>query len=232
MLTIRRSNDRGHADHGWLQSAHSFSFANYYDPQHMGFRHLRVINEDKIAAGKGFGTHPHRDMEIITYVLAGAIAHQDSMGNGSTIQPGDMQRMSAGTGITHSEFNPQAETPTHLLQIWIEPAQTGMPPSYEQKSFPPATKQGQLKLLVSQDGRDGSVTVHQDMNLYGTILAAGESVSMPTAIDRHYWLQVAQGDVIVNGQTLGQGDAIALTQESGLTIAATTIAEVLVFDLA
>jgi quercetin 2,3-dioxygenase len=232
MFTIRRSTDRGQADHGWLQSAHSFSFANYYDPQHMGFRHLRVINEDKIAAGAGFGTHPHRDMEIITYVLSGAIAHKDSMGNGSTIQPGDMQRMSAGTGITHSEFNPNPETPTHLLQIWIEPAQTGMPPSYEQKSFPPATKQGQLKLLVSQDGRDGSVTVHQDMNLYGTILAAGESVAMPTAPDRHYWVQVAQGDVIINGQTLGQGDAIALTQESELTIAAQTIAEVLVFDLA
>jgi quercetin 2,3-dioxygenase len=232
MLTIRRSHDRGQADHGWLQSAHSFSFANYYDPQHMGFRSLRVINEDKIAAGKGFGTHPHRDMEIITYVLSGAIAHKDSMGNGSTIQPGDMQRMSAGTGITHSEFNPNAETPTHLLQIWIEPAQTGMPPSYEQKSFPPETKQGQLRLLASEDGRDGSVTVHQDMQLYGTILAAGESVSMPTAPDRHYWVQVAQGDVIVNGQTLGQGDAIALSREDALTIAAQAIAEVLVFDLA
>ncbi len=232
MLTIRRSHDRGHADHGWLQSAHSFSFANYSDPRHMGFHHLRVINEDKIAAGKGFGTHPHRDMEIITYVLSGAISHKDSMGNGSTTQPGDMQRMSAGTGITHSEFNPHPTMPTHLLQIWIEPAQTGMPPSYEQKSFPASTKQGQLKLLGSENGRDGSVTVHQDINLYGTILAAGESVSMPTQTDRHYWVQVAQGDVIVNGQTLAQGDAIALAQENNLTIAATTAAEVLVFDLA
>jgi quercetin 2,3-dioxygenase len=232
MLTIRRSTDRGQADHGWLQARHSFSFANYYDPQQMGFRSLRVINEDTIAAGAGFGTHPHRDMEIITYVLSGAIAHKDSMGNGSTIQPGDMQRMSAGTGITHSEFNPNPDTPTHLLQIWIEPAQNGMVPSYEQKSFPPSTKQGQLKLLVSQDGRDGSVTVHQDMNLYGTILAAGESLSMPTAADRHYWVQVAQGNVIVNGEALAQGDAIALAQETTLTIAATASAEVLVFDLA
>jgi quercetin 2,3-dioxygenase len=232
MLTIRRSTDRGQADHGWLQARHSFSFANYYDPQQMGFRSLRVINEDTIAAGAGFGTHPHRDMEIITYVLSGAIAHQDSMGNGSTIQPGDMQRMSAGTGITHSEFNPNPDTPTHLLQIWIEPAQTGMPPSYEQKSFPPETKQGQLKLLVSQDGRDGSVTVHQDMNLYGSILAADESVSMPTAVDRHYWVQIAQGSVVVNGAALAQGDAIALTTETTLTIEAAELAEVLVFDLA
>jgi quercetin 2,3-dioxygenase len=232
MLTIRRSTERGQADHGWLQARHSFSFANYYDPQQMGFRSLRVINEDTIAAGAGFGTHPHRDMEIITYVLSGAIAHQDSMGNGSTIQPGDMQRMSAGTGITHSEFNPNPDSPTHLLQIWIEPAQTGMPPSYEQKSFPPETKQDQLKLLVSQDGRDDSVTVHQDMNLYGTILTAGASVSMPTAVDRHYWVQVAQGRVVVNGAALAQGDAIALTQETALTIAATELAEVLVFDLA
>jgi quercetin 2,3-dioxygenase len=232
MLTIRRSADRGHANHSWLQSAHSFSFANYYDPQHMGFRSLRVINEDKIAAGKGFGTHPHRDMEIITYVLAGTIAHQDSLGNGSGIQPGDVQRMTAGTGITHSEFNPSATTGTHLLQIWIMPDQLGLTPSYEQKAFPPEAKQGQFRLLASHDGRDGSVTVHQDMNLYATVLATGESTTMPTAIDRHYWMQVAQGDVVINGQTLAQGDAIALTEENTLTIAATTAAEVLVFDLA
>jgi quercetin 2,3-dioxygenase len=232
MQTIRRATDRGQADRGWLQSAHGFSFADYYDPAHMGFRHLRVINEDTIAAGKGFGTHPHQDMEIITYVLSGAIAHQDSMGNGSTITPGDVQRMSAGTGVTHSEFNPSDIDPTHLLQIWIEPAQTGMPPSYEQKSFPAATKQGQLKLLASQDGRDHSVTVHQDINLYATILAAGESVTIPTAIDRHYWVQLAEGSATINGADLDQGDAIALSQERELAIVANSTTEILVFDLA
>jgi quercetin 2,3-dioxygenase len=232
MLTIRRASDRGQADHGWLQSAHSFSFGDYYDPQHMGFRHLRVINEDTIAAGKGFGTHPHRDMEIITYVLSGAIAHQDSMGNGSTIYPGDVQRMSAGTGITHSEFNPSADAPAHLLQIWIEPAQTGIPPSYEQKSFTSASKLGQWQLLASQDGRDDSVTVHQDINLHATVLGVGASVTLATAFDRHYWVQIAQGRATINGADLSQGDAIALVQESELAIVATTATEVLVFDLA
>ncbi|MBE9032963.1 pirin family protein [filamentous cyanobacterium LEGE 11480] len=232
MLNIRRSADRGQAHHGWLDSYHSFSFANYYDPQHMQFRSLRVINEDIIAAGQGFGTHPHNDMEIITYVLDGAIKHQDSMGNGSIIQPGDVQRMSAGTGITHSEFNPLPDTATHLLQIWIVPEQTGIAPSYEQKQFPRETKQGQLRLLASRNGRAGSVTVHQDLNLYATVLDAGESVTMSTALDRHYWIQVARGTVIVNGEALNQGDAIGLTAETEMAIAATDTAEVLVFDLA
>jgi quercetin 2,3-dioxygenase len=232
MLTIRRSADRGHADHGWLQSHHSFSFADYYDPQHMGYRSLRVINEDVIAAGKGFGTHPHRDMEIITYVLSGAIAHKDSMGNGSTINPGDVQRMSAGTGITHSEFNPAADSGTHLLQIWIVPDQTGIAPSYEQKAFAAHRKQGQFRLLASRDGRDGSVTVHQDVNLYATVLAPGEAVAMVIAPDRHYWLQVAQGSATVNGAPLLQGDAITLEQETALAIVGTSQTEILVFDLA
>lgn len=232
MFTIRRSQERGHANHGWLDSYHSFSFANYYDPQHMNFRSLRVINEDFIAAGKGFGTHPHNDMEIITYVLDGAIAHKDSMGNGSTIQPGDVQRMSAGTGITHSEFNPSADQATHLLQIWIMPEQVGIAPSYEQKQFPRETKQGKFALLASRDGRDGSVTIHQDLNLYATVLANGESVAMAINPDRHYWVQVARGAVTVNSEALNQGDAIGLSTEATLSISATDAAEVLVFDLA
>jgi quercetin 2,3-dioxygenase len=232
MLTMRRSADRGQADHRWLQSHHSFSFADYYDPAHMGYRSLRVINEDVIAGGKGFGTHPHRDMEIITYVLSGAIAHQDSLGNGSTIYPGDVQRMSAGTGVTHSEFNPALDASTHLLQIWIVPDRLGIPPSYEQKTFDRATKQGQFRLLASPDGRDGSVIVHQDMHLYATVLAPHETVAMVVHPDRHYWLQVAQGSAIVNGEPVDQGDAIALTQENELSIVGHSDAEILVFDLA
>jgi quercetin 2,3-dioxygenase len=232
MLTIRRSSDRGQADRGWLQSHHSFSFGSYHDPAHMGFRSLRVINEDHIAAGQGFGTHPHQDMEIITYVLSGAIAHKDSMGNGSTIYPGDVQRLSAGTGITHSEFNPATDSATHLLQIWIVPEQTSIPPSYEQKAFSNHRKQGQFCLLASRDGRDDSVTVHQDLNLYATVLAPGAAIAMAINANRYYWLQVVQGSAIVNGEAVDQGDAIALTQADELSIVGRSTTEILVFDLA
>jgi quercetin 2,3-dioxygenase len=232
MLKVRRSHERGQAHHGWLESQHSFSFANYYDPNHMGFRHLRVINEDTIAPGQGFGTHPHRDMEIITYVLDGAIAHKDSMGNGSTIRPGDVQRMSAGTGVTHSEFNPAEQAATHMLQIWIEPDTQGILPSYEQKAFPAATKQGQLRLLASRDGRDDSVTVHQDVNLYAALIESTAQITQVLNPDRHYWLQVARGAVQVNGIDLDQGDAIALEAETTLTMIGRSSTEVLLFDLA
>jgi hypothetical protein len=232
MKTIRRANDRGHVNHGWLDSYHTFSFGNYYDPEHMSFRSLRVINDDWIAAGQGFGTHPHRDMEIITYVLEGAIAHRDSMGNGSVIQPGDVQRMSAGTGVTHSEFNPSATDATHLLQIWITPAQTGIDPSYEQKQFRPADKHNQLRLVASADGRDGSVLVHQDVNLYASLLAPSDSLAIDLNPDRHYWLHVARGSVLVEEDKFSAGDAIGLTQEQALTILGQKDAEILLFDLA
>jgi quercetin 2,3-dioxygenase len=236
MQTIRRSIDRGHANHGWLDSYHSFSFGDYHDPNHMGFRHLRVINEDLIAAERGFGTHPHRDMEIITYVLDGTIAHKDSLGNGSNILPGEVQRLSAGTGITHSEFNPSTTETCHFLQIWIVPAQTDITPSYEQKSFSRAEKQGKLRLVASPDGQDGSVVVHQDMRLYVTILDTSKTVEMTLQPDRHYWIQVARGQVVVQGNDLGQGDAIALSEETHLTIVGAwpkgLSAEVLVFELA
>jgi quercetin 2,3-dioxygenase len=231
MLTIRRSDQRGHADHGWLNSYHTFSFANYYDPAHMGFRSLRVINEDRVAPGKGFGTHPHRDMEIISYVLDGAIAHKDSMGNGSTIRPGDVQRMSAGTGITHSEFNPSDTEGVHFLQIWVLPDQAGLTPSYEQKDFGLVEKQDQLRLIASRDGRDGSVTVHQDMNLYATILTSAAPIAMDLQTDRHYWVQVVRGRATVNGELLATGDAIALSEEAHLSLRSDDQAEVLVFDL-
>jgi quercetin 2,3-dioxygenase len=236
MQTIRRSTDRGHANRGWLDSYHTFSFGDYHDSNHMGFRHLRVINEDLIAAERGFGTHPHRDMEIVTYVLDGTIAHKDSLGNGSSILPGEVQRLSAGTGITHSEFNPSTTETCHFLQIWIVPAQTGITPSYEQKSFSRAEKQGKLRLVASPDGGDGSVVVHQDMRLYVTILDAAETVGMTLQPDRHYWVQVARGQVVVQGINLEQGDAIALSEEANLTIVGTagqdSSAEVLVFEMA
>jgi quercetin 2,3-dioxygenase len=232
MLTVRRSLERGYANHGWLESYHSFSFASYYDSNHMGFRELRVINEDTIAAGQGFGTHPHQNMEIITYVLDGAIAHKDSMGNGSTILPGDVQRMSAGTGITHSEFNPADQQSTHMLQIWIEPETQWITPSYEQKTFPAATKQGQFRLIASRDGRDDSVTVHQDMNLYAALLEPEQAIAQALNPDRHYWMQVARGSVNVNGTDLDQGDAIALTAETQLTVIGRAPSEILLFDLA
>ncbi len=232
MLTIRRSDQRGHANHGWLDSYHTFSFASYQDPNHMGFRSLRVINEDRVTPGQGFGTHPHRDMEIISYVLDGAIAHKDSMGNGSIIRPGDVQRMSAGTGITHSEFNPSETEGVHFLQIWVLPAQTGLKPSYEQKTFGLDQKQNQLRLIASQDGREDSVLVHQDMSLYATVLTSADPIEMALQIERHYWVQVVRGLVTVNGQSLAPGDAIALSEESHLSLLSQDQAEFLVFDLA
>ncbi|MEB3292155.1 MAG: pirin family protein [Synechococcales bacterium] len=232
MLTIRKANDRGYAHHGWLESYHTFSFANYYHPAHMGYRSLRVINEDRIAEGAGFGTHPHRDMEIISYVLAGALEHRDSMGNGSIIRPGDVQRMTAGTGVTHSEFNPSDQETAHLLQIWILPDQTDLTPSYEGKHFPATEKRGQLRLLASQDGREDSVRVHQDMNLYATLLQAGERLTHPASPDRYFWVQMARGEAIVNGEPLTTGDAIALEAIDQIELTAQADAEILLFDLA
>lgn len=237
MITLRKAEDRGHADHGWLNSHHTFSFANYYDPKHMGFRSLRVINEDYIAPERGFGAHSHRDMEIITYVLEGALEHRDSMGNTAVMRPGEVQRMTAGTGVTHSEYNHSDRDRIHLLQIWILPSEQGLEPSYEQKTYSEAEKRGQLRLIASQDGRDGSVTVHQDMNLYATLLHKGEQASLPESLSetlrqRHLWVQVARGTVLLNGQLLTAGDAAALSDEKALELIGQEDAEVLVFDLA
>lgn len=232
MITLRKAEDRGHADHGWLNSHHTFSFANYYDPKHMGFRSLRVINEDYIAAERGFGAHSHRDMEIITYVLEGALEHRDSMGNTAVMRPGDVQRMTAGTGVTHSEYNHSDRDRIHLLQIWILPGERGLEPSYEQKTYSEAEKRGQLRLIASQDGRDGSVTVHQDVNLYATVLSKGEQVNLSDLGQRHLWVQVARGTVLLNGQPLTSGDAAAVSDEKTLELIGQEDAEVLVFDLA
>lgn len=234
MITIRKSHDRGHFDFGWLDTRHTFSFGEYHDPKHMGFRALRVINEDVVRGGRGFGTHPHRDMEIVTYVLSGALAHKDSMGNGSTIRPDDVQRMSAGTGVTHSEHNASSTEPVHLLQIWLSPARTGTAPGYEQRAFPAAEKRGRLRLVGAPDGRDGAVTIQQDVMLYASVLAPAERVSHEIAPARHAWVQVLRGSVTVNGGPLMAGDGAALSDESHASIAAGTelTNEVLVFDLA
>jgi len=232
MLTIRRGAERGHANHGWLDSFHTFSFANYYDPGHMGFGALRVINDDRIAAGRGFGTHGHRDMEIITYVLDGAIAHKDSMGSGSTIQPGNVQRMSAGRGVMHSEFNPRADQETHLLQIWIEPDVTGIAPEYEEKAFSDEQKRGRLQALVSGDGIDGSMKIHQNVRLYAGLFDGDESATLDLAPGRRAWVHVARGSVVANGIELAAGDAVAITDETRVALSGGKDAEVLVFDLA
>ncbi len=232
MITIRKANDRGHANHGWLDSYHTFSFANYYDPTFMGFRDLRVINEDWVAAKQGFGEHPHRDMEIITYVLDGALEHRDSMGNSAVMRPGEVQRMTAGTGVTHSEYNHSDQEPVHLLQIWILPNTKNLEPGYEQKAYSDAEKRGKLRLIASQDGRDSSVMVHQDLNLYATILGNGEQVSLAVNGDRHVWVQVARGSIVLKGQLLEQGDAAAVSQEDVLDLTGKEDAEVLMFDLA
>lgn len=233
MITIRSSQARGAANFGWLDSRHTFSFGNYYDPEHMGFSSLRVINEDKVQPSGGFSTHGHRDMEIISYVLDGALAHQDSIGNGSVIRPGDVQRMSAGTGILHSEFNASDTEPVHFLQIWILPEQRHIEPSYEQKNFSEAEKHGQLRLVGSRDGRDGSVTIHQDVNLYATTLASGEQVTHLPAEGRSVWVQVARGAVQLNNQNLLAGDGAAITEETAITLqGASDQAEVLLFDMA
>jgi redox-sensitive bicupin YhaK (pirin superfamily) len=231
MLTIRKAVERGHADHGWLNAYHTFSFANYYDPKHMGFRDLRVINEDRVQAGEGFPTHPHRDMEIITYVLEGALEHKDSMGNGSVIVPGEVQRVSAGTGITHSEFNHSRSELVHLLQIWILPDKEGVKPGYEQKFYPDEEKRGKWRLIASADGRDNSVTIHQDVYLYAALLDSGDKIVHEIAQNRHTWLQVARGQVVVNGQRMSQGDGLAVSREERLTVSADIPAEALLFDL-
>ena len=232
MVTVRRAADRGRSEFDWLDSRHTFSFADYQDPRWMGFRALRVINEDRVRPGRGFGTHAHRDMEIITYVIEGAVEHRDSMGNGSIIRPGDVQRMSAGTGVTHSEFNPSAGEPVHFLQIWILPERSGMPPSYEQRGFPVDEKRGMLRLVASHDGRDGSVIVYQDVDLFAVALEAGEAVTHALQHGRHAWIQVVAGTVALDETALAPGDGAALTDERTFTVRAREPAEVLVFDLA
>jgi redox-sensitive bicupin YhaK (pirin superfamily) len=231
MMLIRKAAERGHFNHGWLDTWHSFSFADYYDPRYMGFRHLRVINEDRVAPGEGFPTHPHRDMEIVTYLLEGELEHKDSMGNGSIIRPGEVQRMTAGTGVTHSEFNPSDAKGMHLLQIWLLPEQRGLTPSYEQKAIPLDVRKGTLPLVASPTGKDGSVTIHQDVNLYAGRLQAGSAVTQAIAPGRHVWLQVARGGVEANGQALSAGDGAALSDEAQLELKAVGPAEVLLFDL-
>ncbi|MEL7128402.1 MAG: pirin family protein [Pseudomonadota bacterium] len=231
MLKLRSEIDRGKANLGWLDSRHSFSFGHYHDPDHMGFRKLRVINEDKVVPGGGFAEHGHADMEIISYVLDGALAHQDSLGTGSTIRPGDVQRMSAGTGIRHSEFNASKDKPVHFLQIWLEPDQRGIDPSYEQKTFGD-DRRGGLKLVASPTGRDGSLTLHQDVDLYASILEPGDMVSHSFASDRHGWIQVARGGIEIDGQTLQPGDGLAISERSEISITALIDAEFLLFDLA
>jgi hypothetical protein len=233
MITLRSSRDRGQANFGWLDTCHTFSFGNYYDPAHMGFATLRVINEDKVAPKQGFPTHGHRDMEIVTYVLEGSLAHKDSIGNGSIMRPGDVQRMSAGTGIMHSEYNASETEPVHLLQIWILPDVKGIEPSYEQTYFAPAEKQGQLRLVGSRDGRDGSVTIHQDLNLYAGLLTPQQVVTHSLDGDRVVWVHVAKGAINLNGHDLTAGDGAAITAETALTLTGLSEdAEVLLFDMA
>jgi redox-sensitive bicupin YhaK (pirin superfamily) len=232
MILVRKSHDRGHADHGWLDSHFTFSFADYYDPQHVQFRTLRVMNDDRIAGGGGFPTHPHRDMEIVTYVLEGALAHKDSMGNGSVIKPGDVQYMSAGTGVAHSEFNASDSDTAHLYQIWMFPDRRGYKPVYDQKHFTDADKRGKLRLVVSPDGRDGSVEIRQDNELYATVLAPGESVEHALKPDRHAYVQVVRGSVTLNGAQLDAGDGAAVSAEKSLQLTGVNDAEVLLFDLA
>lgn len=232
MLTLRKSEDRGHANHGWLDTWHTFSFADYYDREHMGFGDLRVINDDVVQPGQGFGMHGHRDMEIITYVLDGALAHKDSMGNGSVIRPGDVQRMSAGRGVMHSEFNASQSAPVHLLQIWIEPNVTGIDPGYEEKRFTDGQKRGQLRLIASPDGRDGSVTIHQDVCVYAALLDGADAVTHRLATGRRAYVHVARGMVRVNGQALSHGDGVRIVKESSVVLGDAKDAEVLLFDLA
>jgi redox-sensitive bicupin YhaK (pirin superfamily) len=232
MMTIRPAGERGHAQHGWLDSHHTFSFADYYDEAHMGFRSLRVINEDRVAPAQGFGTHPHRDMEIISYVLEGGLEHKDSMGTGSVIKPGDVQRMSAGTGVRHSEKNASNDEGVHFLQIWIMPEKRGIDPSYEQKSFPLEERKGKLRLLASRDGREGTVTIHQDAAVYGGVLDRGEAASFELKPSRQAWVHLARGSLSLNGQALGPGDGAAVSGESKLELVGQGgPAEVLVFDL-
>ena len=232
MIVLRPSEERGPADFGWLKARHSFSFGNYYDPRHMGFRALRVINEDRVAAGAGFPTHGHRDMEIVTYLLDGELEHKDSMGNGEVIRPGEVQAMTAGTGVLHSEFNPSERNPTHLLQIWLLPDRQGHTPRYDQKQFPRAEKLNRLRLIVSPDGADGSIFIHQDARLYATVLEAEKSVALDLAPKRHAWIQVARGEVALGELALRQGDGAAVSEETRVALKGLAPeSEVLVFDL-
>jgi quercetin 2,3-dioxygenase len=231
MIRVRKAQARGHARHGWLDSFHTFSFADYYDPEHMGFRDLRVINEDRVQPGRGFGAHSHRDMEIISYVIGGALEHRDSLGSGSVIRPGDVQRMSAGTGVTHSEQNPSKAEPVHFLQIWILPARTGIDPGYEQKHVPDAEKRGRLRLIAAPDGRDGAVTIHQDATVYATLVDGAEKTWHALAPGRRAYVHVARGAVHVNGTPLGSGDAAKLERESEVVLDRARGAEVILFDL-
>jgi len=232
MITIRKSSDRGHFDHRWLDTYHSFSFGGYHDPAHMGFRSLRVINQDIVAPGRGFAPHPHDNMEIITVILSGQLAHKDSTGTSHIIKPGDVQHMSAGTGITHSEVNPSTTEPVHLMQIWIQPAKENIPPSYEEASIPFESRRNRLKLLASPDAADGSVPIRQDVRLYSTVLGPAQKAALTLAPGRHAWVQVLKGSITLNGQPLAAGDGAALSNEPQLTIAASTESETLIFDLA
>lgn len=230
-MQIRRGKERGHANHGWLDTHHTFSFANYYDPNHMGFRSLRVINDDRVVGGEGFGTHPHRDMEIVSYVVDGALEHRDSMGNGSVIRPGDVQRMRAGTGVTHSEYNHSNTDPVRFLQIWIVPDTRGLEPGYEQKYFGDE-RRGTLRLVASQDGEQGSIQIHQDVKMFASILDNGETVTHRLDRSRHGWLQIVRGTVVANGETLGEGDGASFTDVSTLNIESVGESELILFDLA
>ncbi len=231
MIEVRKAEARGHADHGWLDTRHTFSFADYYDPNFMGFGPLRVINEDRVAPGQGFGAHGHRDMEIISYVLEGALEHRDSLGNGSVIRPGDVQRMSAGTGVRHSEFNASETEPVHFLQIWILPERAGGEPGYEQESFPEDERRGRLRLIGSRDGREGSVTIQQDVDLYSSLLWEGQVIEHRPAAGRKVWIQVARGSVAVNGERLEAGDGAAITDEPAIELRGSGDSELLLFDM-
>jgi redox-sensitive bicupin YhaK (pirin superfamily) len=231
MLQVRKSESRGKANHGWLNSQHSFSFGHYHDPEHVGFGPLLVINEDKVEGGQGFGTHGHRDMEIISYVLSGALEHKDSMGTGSVLHYGDVQRMSAGTGVRHSEFNGSRSEQVHFLQIWIQPSEAGIPPSYEEKHFTPESKLGQLRLIASNDGRQGSVLVHQDAAIYASIMTSGDSLKHELAAGRIAYVHVIRGEVTVNGTALKGGDALKITAETLVTLDQAKASEILLFDL-
>lgn len=232
MITVRKSNDRGHADHGWLNSFHTFSFAGYRDPAHMGFRSLRVINEDNVVAGQGFGTHAHHDMEIVTYVLDGELEHKDSMGNGEILRPGEFQRITAGTGITHSEFNPSPNRPSHFYQIWILPERKGIDPSYEQRAFDSSERQNRFQLVASPDGKDESLLIHQDVQIFLADVDVGASITWELANSRHVWLQVLRGSLTINDRSLHAGDAVAVSDEDGLSIHGDERAELMLFDLA
>ncbi len=231
MITVRRSHERGHANHGWLNTYHTFSFGGYEDPHHMGFRSLRVMNEDRVAPGQGFGEHPHRDMEIVSYVLEGALQHRDSLGNGSVLHAGDFQRITAGTGVRHSEFNPSAIEPVHFYQIWLFPSQRGLNPGYEERSFSPGEKHNQLRLVASRDGRNGSLTIHQDADIYLTQLDAEAKVSHTLQPGRHAWAQIMRGVVRLGGHELREGDAAAVSASAELDLLAVEPAEVMLFDL-